>query len=112
MLGVFRDSGFAIRSKTADGCVDVCSPRASPDGAMQPMNGIGSPRWRHCAPFSRRAIAVIGASRDESNLGRRIFDALSSTSVPVYPVNPAIARSAAYGVIRRRERFRLALIWP
>jgi len=37
-----------------------------------------------------RAVAVLGASRHPSHLGRRIFDALVTTgfSGPIYPVNP------------------------
>jgi acetate---CoA ligase (ADP-forming) len=92
MLGVFQSSGFGIRSKTADGCVDVyLSLAPSSDGAeaadeRDRVATMASLR----AIFEPRAIAVIGASRDETNLGRRIFDALTSGSVPVYPVNPAI----------------------
>ena len=92
MLDVFRDSGFAIRSKTAEGCVDVyLSLAPSSDGAAASderdrFATIASLR----AILEPRAIAVIGASRDDANLGRRIFDALHTCSVPVYPVNPAV----------------------
>jgi acetate---CoA ligase (ADP-forming) len=92
MLDVFRDSGFAIRSNTAQGCVDVY--------LALPLSRKGSEasdqRDRIATVASLRplleprAIAVIGASRDEANLGRRIFDALREGALQVYPVNPAV----------------------
>jgi acetyl coenzyme A synthetase (ADP forming)-like protein len=91
MLGVFRDSGFAIRSNTADGCVDVylsLAPSLESASASDEHNRVAT--IASLRPILEpRAITVIGASRDESNLGRRIFDALLSSSVPIYPVNPA-----------------------
>jgi acetate---CoA ligase (ADP-forming) len=92
MLDVFRDSGFAIRSTSDEGCVDVyLSLAPSSDGAAASderdrLATIASLR----AILEPRAIAVIGASRDEANLGRRIFDGLRTCSVPVYAVNPAL----------------------
>jgi acetyl coenzyme A synthetase (ADP forming)-like protein len=43
--------------------------------------------------FHPRAIAVVGASRDRSSIGRRIFDNLVRQGFegPVYPVNPHAA---------------------
>jgi acetyl coenzyme A synthetase (ADP forming)-like protein len=93
MLDVFRDSGFAIRSKTGDGCVDVrlsLAPSVTSAAASDERDRLATIASLR-AILQPRAIAVIGASRDGANLGRRIFDALLAASVPVYPVNPAAA---------------------
>ena len=93
MLDVFRDSGFAIRSKTSDGCVDVrlsLAPSITSAAASDERDRLATIASLR-AILQPAAIAVIGASRDEMNLGRRIFDALLTGSVPVYPVNPAAA---------------------
>ena len=45
------------------------------------------------SPALTRAVAVLGASRRESNLGRRVLDALTRSGFKglIYPVNPATA---------------------
>ena len=94
MLNVFRDSGFTIRSKSADGCVDVdLSLTMSSDGAAAADERDRLATIASLKPmFEPRAIAVVGASRNEANLGRRIFDSLRMSSIPIYPVNPAVAQ--------------------
>jgi acetyl coenzyme A synthetase (ADP forming)-like protein len=92
MLDVFRDSGFEIRSNTTAGCVDVrlvLAPSATSVSAAEERDRIATIASLR-AILEPRAVAVIGASRNESNLGRRIFDALITSPLPVYPVNPAV----------------------
>ena len=92
MLEVFRDSGFEIRSKSAEGCIDVqLSLEASAAGvaAEEERNRLATAAsiYPLLAP---RAVAVIGASRNPSNIGRRVLDAIAATGFtgPVYAVNP------------------------
>jgi len=95
---VFRDSGFEVRSKTAAGVVDVVLT-LTPSAA-----GVVSAeaRRRRATAASLRpmlepnAVAVVGASRDATSIGRRILDALVAAgfSGPIYPVNPAAAEIA------------------
>src|SRR6185436_13308039 len=93
MLEVFRDSGFELRSKSEAGCVDVTldlTPSAE---------GVVSAEARHRRATAAslrpmlepRAVAVIGASRNPTGIGRRILDALVAAGFgrPVYPINPA-----------------------
>ncbi len=80
MLEVFRDSGFAIRSKLEGGVVDVqLSLEPSVEGVL------AAERRRHLATvrsmrpmLAPRAVAVIGASRDEAKIGGRILRALKA----------------------------------
>src|SRR3954470_13022064 len=91
MLEVFRDSGFEIRSKSAGGCIDVqLSLEASSAGvaAEEERNRLAT--TASLGPLlAPRAVAVIGASRNPSNIGRRVLDALvaSGFSGSIYVVN-------------------------
>ncbi|MQA31860.1 MAG: GNAT family N-acetyltransferase [Luteitalea sp.] len=94
MLDVFRDSGFEIHSKTAAGVVDLrLSLTPSAEGVRR-----AEERDRLATALSLRpllvptAVAVIGASRDRSSIGRRVFDALSAAGFAgsIYPVNPSV----------------------
>jgi acyl-CoA synthetase (NDP forming)/RimJ/RimL family protein N-acetyltransferase len=93
MLDVFRDSGFDAHSTTAEGCVEVRLSLERSEAA----DTAADERDRQAtiaslkAILQPRAVAVLGASRDEGNLGRRVFDALASSGFggAVYPVNPA-----------------------
>jgi len=107
MLGVFRDSGFEVRSKSASGAIEVTlNLIPSAEGVV----AAEARRRRSTAASLRpvlepRAVAVIGASRDAAGIGRRILDALigAGFSGPVDPVNPAateIAGLPAYGSVR------------
>jgi predicted CoA-binding protein/GNAT superfamily N-acetyltransferase len=94
MLDVFRDSGFEVRSATDKGCVDVrlslapSATRLSAADERDRQATIASLR----SILEPHAVAVIGASRDESHLGRRVFDSVRASGFtgPVYPVNPAV----------------------
>jgi acetyl coenzyme A synthetase (ADP forming)-like protein len=91
MLEVFRDSGFEIRAKSAGGCIDVqLSIEASSAGvaAEEERNRLAT--VASIRPLlAPRAVAVIGASRNPSNIGRRVLDALvaSGFSGPICVVN-------------------------
>ena len=93
MLEVFRDSGFEVRSKSAMGVVDVrldLSPSPSGLAAIDERNRAAT--VASLRPILRpKAVAVIGASRDRSRFGRRVFDAMRQAGFngPVYPVNSA-----------------------
>jgi acyl-CoA synthetase (NDP forming) len=95
MLDVFRDSGFDVFSTTEAGTVEVrlslqpstTSIAAADERARQAT--IASLR----AILEPRAVAVLGASRRKSNLGRRVLESLMSSGFtgPIYPVNPSVS---------------------
>jgi acetate---CoA ligase (ADP-forming) len=93
MLEVFRDSGFEVRSKSAMGVVEVrldLSPLASGLAAIDERNRAAT--VASLQPILRpKAVAVIGASRDPSRFGRRVFDAMLKAGYRgrLYPVNPS-----------------------
>jgi acetyl coenzyme A synthetase (ADP forming)-like protein len=92
MIDVFRDSGFEVRSQSADGMVDVrLSVTPSSDGtrAIDERDRLATVASLRSL-LEPTSIAVIGASRQRSHLGRRILDALYREGFcgPVYPVNP------------------------
>ena len=90
MRALFRSSGFPVREERDGSTVEVgfsilpsreSVTRAS---ARERVATVASLR-----PFFRpQGVAVVGASRDPQSLGRRIFESLRGSSVPVYPVNP------------------------
>ena len=91
MLEVFRDSGFALRSRSDQGVVDVrldLVPSATNVAAIDRRNKLAT--VASLRPLLTPAsVAVVGASRTPSNLGRRILEALLRADFrgPVYPVN-------------------------
>jgi acetate---CoA ligase (ADP-forming) len=92
MLDVFRDSGFEIRSQTtSDGCVDVqLSLSASAAGVAREEQRHRTATVTSLKPLlAPRAVAVIGASRRKSAIGRRVLDAIVAAGFTgaVYPVN-------------------------
>jgi acetyl coenzyme A synthetase (ADP forming)-like protein len=93
MLEVFRDSGFDVRSQsTAGGCVDVhLSLSASAAGAAKEEHRHRAATVASLKPLlAPRAVAVVGASRRESAIGRRVLDAIVAAGFngAIYPVNP------------------------
>jgi len=92
MLDVFRESGFEIRSVSERGCVNVQLALDATDRSVV----AAERRDALAAATSLRpllepaSVAVIGASRDPSSIGRRLLRALVSGGFrgPVYPVNP------------------------
>jgi acetyl coenzyme A synthetase (ADP forming)-like protein len=98
MLEVFRDSGFAIRSKTDGGCVDVTLVlSASPEGTAKDEERRRIATVASLHPLLEpRSVAVIGASRQPDSIGRRVLDAIVSMGFTgaIYPVNHAVAEVA------------------
>lgn len=100
MLEVFRDSGFEVRSKSAQGVVDVRLDLAPSE------NGITAMENRHRAAtlaslrpiLQPSAVAVAGVSRAPGSLGRRIFETLLANGFqgPVYPINPQATEIAGH----------------
>ncbi len=108
MLEVFRDSGFEIRSKSEGGCVDVTltlSPSAAgsaKDDERRRIATVASLR----PLLEPQAVAVIGASRRASSIGRRVLNAVIGAGFngAVYPVNPEaeeIAGLKSYATARQ-----------
>src|SRR5689334_15716064 len=91
MLEVFRDSGFEIRSKTDGGCVDVTLSLApSAVGAERDSERRGIATVASLRPLLEpRAVAVIGASRRSTSIGRRVLNAIVAAGFngAIYPVN-------------------------
>ena len=99
MLGVFRDAGFQVARKFADGVVHVAFPidpteasQASQDEREQ-ISEARSVR-RLLAP---RSIAVVGAGRRAGTIGHEVFRNLLAGEFTgsVYPVNPHAATVAS-----------------
>jgi acetyl coenzyme A synthetase (ADP forming)-like protein len=91
MLEVFRDSGFEIRSKRDGGCVDVTlslAPSATGserDDERRRIATVASLR----PLLEPQAVAVVGASRRPTSIGRRVLDAIVAAGFngAIYPVN-------------------------
>ncbi len=97
MLEVFRDSGFEIRSKSSGGSVDVqlsIVPSAATVSAEERRQRLATAASLRPL-LEPRAVAVVGASRDPSSIGRRVLDAvLAGFTGKVYAVNPRAAEVA------------------
>ncbi len=101
MLEVLEKSGFPLRKKSEDGCVEV-------DLSVEPTEAsvsLSELRDRVATTaslrpfFQPRSVAVVGASRNPANIGRRVLQALvgSHFQGAVYPVNP---KASVIGSIR------------
>jgi len=92
MINVFRSSGFDLSIRATPGAIEVEFPIGLTDTAIQHFEdretqaAISAMRT-FLAP---RSVAVIGASRDSSAIGGRLFHNLLMTefSGSVFPVNP------------------------
>ena len=111
MLEVFRDSGFEIRSKSTGGSVDVRLTLAPSDATVSAEAG----RHQRATAASLRpllqpgGVAIVGASREPSSIGRRVLDAVIAArfSGKVYAVNPRapeVAGLATYASARDLPR--------
>jgi acetyl coenzyme A synthetase (ADP forming)-like protein len=92
MLEVFQESGFEIRSKSERGCITVLlslSPTSESVAAAERRQAIATVASMHPL-MTPRAIAVIGASRDRTSIGRRVLTAIVDAKFTgaVYPINP------------------------
>jgi acyl-CoA synthetase (NDP forming)/N-acetylglutamate synthase-like GNAT family acetyltransferase len=100
MLETFRQSGFPLHSKVEDECVEIdfsVAPSEGSERRSEVRDRVFTTASLH--PFFRpRSIAFIGASRDTSSIGRRIFDALDAGRFngPIYAVNPNTSRVGTY----------------
>jgi acetyl coenzyme A synthetase (ADP forming)-like protein len=106
MLDVFRASGFATTYTTDRGVVHVRFPTAPTEEYISRAEARErTATVASLAPFfTPRAVAVIGASRDQRSIGRMVLDRLIQGGFqgPVYPVNPharSVAAVRAYGSI-------------
>lgn len=93
MVGVFRDSGFAVATRAEAGTILVEFPTSlRPEAAerfAQREQIAATASLEHV--LSPRSIAVIGASRARGTIGGEVFHNLLSNGFngPVYPVNPS-----------------------
>ncbi len=107
MLEVFRDSGFEIRTKSGSGCIELqmsLLPSAQGVAASEERTRVATAASLR-PMFSPQSVVVVGVSRDESSIGRRVFDALvrDGFAGPIYPVNAAateIAGRRCYQTVR------------
>ncbi|MEO8480855.1 MAG: GNAT family N-acetyltransferase [Acidobacteriota bacterium] len=92
MQEVFRQSGFQIATSPDQDVVSIVltlTPSATSTAAAEERERVAA--TASIRPFLEpRAIAVIGASRNEASIGRRVLDALvmAASSATLYPVNP------------------------
>jgi acetate---CoA ligase (ADP-forming) len=115
-MEVFRDSRFEIRSKSEGGCIDVQLSLATSSGSVraeEERNRLATAASLRPL-LEPRAVAIVGASRDLSSIGRRVLDAVMAAGFngPVYAVNPnstEIAGLRSYGSV---ATFRRESIWP
>ena len=92
MVEVFRESGFAVRTRSDPDVLRVEFPTEMSDDALQRFDE----RERTAAAAAVRrflqpeSVAVIGASRERGTVGGEIFHNLIATAFngPVFPVNP------------------------
>ncbi len=92
MIGVFRESGFPIKTEVETGQLRVTFPTELTPEAIERFEQ----RERSAATsalkafFQPRSVAVIGASRRRDNISGKVFHNLLSYGFngPVYPVNP------------------------
>ncbi len=95
MLEVFRDSGFLIRATPEAGCIELqldITPSAESVRRAEMRDRTATAA--SLVPMLRpRAVAVVGVSRDEGHIGRRVYDAVRSGGFagPVYAVNSSAA---------------------
>jgi acetyl coenzyme A synthetase (ADP forming)-like protein len=92
MLDVFRDSGFGMRAKTAPGTIEVVldlQPSARGTAAIDERNRAAT--VASLRPILQpRSVAVVGVSRETTNLGRRMYEGLVGAGFngAVSAVNP------------------------
>jgi acetyl coenzyme A synthetase (ADP forming)-like protein len=92
MIGVFRESGFPLSIRALPGEIEVEFPVSLTEEAVEQFErretaaSVSAMRTF----LSPRSVAVVGASRDRSSIGRQLFHNLLAEEFigPVYPVNP------------------------
>lgn len=107
MLDVFRNSGFECRSRLDQGYVEIdlsVIPSEASVARADLRDRVAT--TASLRPFFRpRSVAVLGASRNPSNIGARILSAIAKAGFkgPIYPINrnaTSIASIPAYPSIR------------
>jgi acetyl coenzyme A synthetase (ADP forming)-like protein len=108
MIGVLRDSGFAVRLRSEPGVVLVEAPTLLTPDALERFDqreeqAASTALRRVLAP---RSVAVIGASRRRGTVGGELFHNLLAAGFtgPVYPVNPnarVVQSVGAYPSVRQ-----------
>ena len=108
MLDVFRESGFACRTKAGNGSVEVdLSVIPSETSIQQAAMRDRVSTAASLRPFFKpNAVAVVGASRKPNNIGNRVLQALIAEGFrgSIYPINPnasSIASLAAFPSVRK-----------
>ena len=92
MAEVFRESGFAVRTRSGPDVLGVEFPTEMSDDALERFDDRD--RTAAAAAVSKflrpASVAVIGASRERGTVGGELFHNLIATAFegPVYPVNP------------------------
>ncbi len=107
MLDVFRNSGFELSTKAIDGYVEVdlsVVPSESSVTRAEMRDRIATTASLRSF-FRPASIAVIGASRNPTSIGRRLINALVTSGFqgPIYPINPnasTIASMPSYPSVR------------
>jgi acetate---CoA ligase (ADP-forming) len=101
MINVFRASGFTVSIRATPGSIEVEFPIQLTDEAVDQFEHRETEAAVNAMRtfLSPRSVAVIGASRDSSSIGGRLFHNLlmSEFHGPVYPVNPKAA--VVHGVV-------------
>ena len=92
MINVFRASGFTVSIRAKPGSIEVEFPIRLTDEAVDQFEHRETEAAVNAMRtfLSPRSVAVIGASRDSTSIGGRLFHNLlmSEFHGPVYPVNP------------------------
>jgi acetate---CoA ligase (ADP-forming) len=93
MLGVFRDSGFPIRTLSGSGEIRIEFPTSLTPEARRRFEDRDrlSARSAMLSFLKPGSVAVLGASRNPESIGGRVIANIVQTGFkgPVYPVNPA-----------------------
>ncbi|MBI4525668.1 MAG: GNAT family N-acetyltransferase [Deltaproteobacteria bacterium] len=107
MLEVFRNSGFKLEEKTADGYVEVAlSVEPTEVSVTRSEMRDRLLTTASLRPFFQpQSVAVVGASRKPGSIGYQLMEALIMNRFqgPVYPVNPnasVICSIRAYPSVR------------
>lgn len=92
MINVFRESGLELREELAKGYLEVdLSILPSEQSVARTETRDRVATAASLRPFFQpRAVAVVGASRDQTSIGARLLNALleSHFNGPIYPINP------------------------
>lgn len=92
MVDMFRASGFRVSIRATRGAIAVEMPIVLTEEALERFDRRETEAAVNAMRtfLSPRSVAVIGASRDSSTIGGRLFHNLLTTEFhgPVYPVNP------------------------